>query len=252
MHHHRLPLAPPQPRDFGPDDDFDPPLAQIDQIQLRRLATTVLSKSPDDLAALAETNPMLVWEWIDSFRKLRLEAEAEARYWSAAMAALSTASPDPGVAPRSNHRHVSDKTTMGLDIVRWDQLTGRADLLPAIDGIFFEASATKTFASDEARLAFRERWLGRYLTHFPQHAFLASHPPGPCAAMSSAASRIRRGSSCSAISRISAPFRTLTSQYPAQLHINIASDWRSQGSARVSWRRSARRLARPAHRACTS
>jgi hypothetical protein len=94
MQHHRLPLAPPQPRDPGPDDDFDPPLAQIDQIQLRRLATTVLSKSPDDLAALAETNPMLVWEWIDSFRKLRLEAEAEARYWSAAMAALSTASPD--------------------------------------------------------------------------------------------------------------------------------------------------------------
>jgi hypothetical protein len=94
MHHHRLPLASQQPRDLGLDDDLDPPLAQIDQIQLRRLATTVLSKSPDDLAALAETNPMLVWEWIDSFRKLRLEAEAEARYWSAAMAALSTASPD--------------------------------------------------------------------------------------------------------------------------------------------------------------
>jgi hypothetical protein len=69
---------------------------------------------------------------------------------------------------------VSDKTT--IDIVRWDQLTGRADLLPAIDGIFFEASATKTFASDEARLVFRERWLGRYLTHFPQHAFLALSP----------------------------------------------------------------------------
>lgn len=94
MQYHRLPLTPPQPRDFGPEDDLDPPLAQIDEIQLRRLASTVLSKSADDLAALAETNPMLVWEWIESFRKLRLEAEAEARYWSAAVAALSTASPD--------------------------------------------------------------------------------------------------------------------------------------------------------------
>ena len=65
MQHHRLPLAPPQPRDLGLDDDLDPPLAQIDEIQLRRLASTVLSKSPDDLAALAETNPMLVWEWIE-------------------------------------------------------------------------------------------------------------------------------------------------------------------------------------------
>jgi hypothetical protein len=95
MQHHRLALTPPpQPCDFGPEDDLDSPLTQIDEIQLRRLASTVLSKSPDDLAALAETNPMLVWEWIDSFHKLRLEAEAEARYWSAAMAALSTASLD--------------------------------------------------------------------------------------------------------------------------------------------------------------
>lgn len=66
----------------------------IEAAQLRRLASTVLRKSPEDLAALAETNPMLVWEWIDAFRKERLAAEMEARYWSAAVAALSTASPD--------------------------------------------------------------------------------------------------------------------------------------------------------------
>lgn len=95
MQHHRVPLTPPQrqPRDLGPEDGNDPPLAQIDEIQLRRLASAVLSKSREDLAALAETNPMLVWEWIESFRKLRLAADAEARYWSAAMAALSTSAP---------------------------------------------------------------------------------------------------------------------------------------------------------------
>ncbi|HRN84751.1 MAG TPA: hypothetical protein PK857_08015 [Hyphomicrobium sp.] len=65
----------------------------IETAQLRRLAATVLSKSPEDLAALAETNPLLVWEWIDAFRKEKLAAEAEARYWSAAAAALSTATP---------------------------------------------------------------------------------------------------------------------------------------------------------------
>jgi hypothetical protein len=36
---------------------------------------------------------MLVWEWIDAFRKEWLAAETEARYWSAAAAALSTATP---------------------------------------------------------------------------------------------------------------------------------------------------------------
>ena len=66
----------------------------IEIAQLRRLAATVLSKSPEDLAALAETNPLLVAEWIDAFRKEKLAAENEARYWSAAAASLSTATPD--------------------------------------------------------------------------------------------------------------------------------------------------------------
>lgn len=67
--------------------------ALIETAQLQRLAATVLSKSPEDLAALAETNPLLVWEWIDAFRKEKLAAEAEARYWSAAAASLSTVTP---------------------------------------------------------------------------------------------------------------------------------------------------------------
>jgi hypothetical protein len=66
----------------------------IEAAQLWRLASTVLSKSPDDLAALAETNPVLVAEWIDAFRQEWLAAEQEARYWSAAAAALSTANPE--------------------------------------------------------------------------------------------------------------------------------------------------------------
>jgi hypothetical protein len=65
----------------------------IEQVQLRRLAGAVLSKSPADLAALTEANPMIVWEWIEAFRRQKAEAEAETRFWSAAMAALSTASP---------------------------------------------------------------------------------------------------------------------------------------------------------------
>jgi len=78
----------PAPSGYVPSSEL------IEAAQLRRLASTVLCKSPDDLAALAETNPMLVWEWLDAFRKERLAAEAEARYWSAAVAALATATPE--------------------------------------------------------------------------------------------------------------------------------------------------------------
>lgn len=90
MHHHRH--TPTRTTSVDLIHDADEPTAAdlIEIAQLRRLAATVLSKSPEDLAALAETNPLLVWEWIDAFRKERLAAEAEARYWSAAAASLST------------------------------------------------------------------------------------------------------------------------------------------------------------------
>lgn len=65
----------------------------IEAVQLGRLASAVLTKSSDDLAALAEANPMIVCEWIEAFRRKKIEAETDARRWSAAMAALKTATP---------------------------------------------------------------------------------------------------------------------------------------------------------------
>ena len=92
MRHHRV--TTPSLGCRGRDSQHAPVPELIEATQLGRLASTVLSKSPEDLSALAETNPMLVSEWIDAFRKERLAAEAEARYWSAAAAALATATPE--------------------------------------------------------------------------------------------------------------------------------------------------------------
>lgn len=67
--------------------------APIEAVQLARLAGAVLDKSPEDLMAIAETNPMLIWEWLEAFRERRHQAEQEARFWAAAEATLSTAIP---------------------------------------------------------------------------------------------------------------------------------------------------------------
>ena len=63
----------------------------IDTLQLSRLASTVLTKSPEDLAALAQTNPLLVKEWITAFRQQHAAAKKQSRYWASASAALATA-----------------------------------------------------------------------------------------------------------------------------------------------------------------
>ncbi len=78
-----------QMRDFGDVRRPDP----IEVQQLRRLANAVVAKSRADLAALAENNPALVWEWIEAFRRQKLAADAESRYWSNAVRELSAACP---------------------------------------------------------------------------------------------------------------------------------------------------------------
>ena len=60
-----------------------------------------------------------------------------------------------------------------ISIRRWTEIPDAKALVPAVDAIFFEASATKTFADERERAAFRERWLGRYLEHEPRWAYLA-------------------------------------------------------------------------------
>jgi hypothetical protein len=66
----------------------------IEDVQLTRLASAVLSKSPADMAALAEDNPELFDDWIGAFLRKKQEADAAARLWTAAIACLSTASAD--------------------------------------------------------------------------------------------------------------------------------------------------------------
>ena len=74
-------------------ESAETPRAEIDAVQLARLADTVLAKSPADLAALAAANPHVAKEWIEAFGRAKAEAEAAERFYSAAMAALSTVAP---------------------------------------------------------------------------------------------------------------------------------------------------------------
>ena len=105
-----------------------------------------------------------------------------------------------------------------------------------LHAVFFEASGTKSFESQEARAAFRERWLGRYLKHDPQHALLALQSPGT-------SSELVAGYLVGAIEdpALAPRFHDLgyfqkvphlTARYPAQLPVNLAPAWRSVGIGR--------------------
>lgn len=119
-----------------------------------------------------------------------------------------------------------------LCAVRVSRLTETRELrrvCHAIEAIFFETSGRSRFESEEARAAFRERWLGRYLTHYPEAAFVAladgDEVVGYLVGCFDDPARNHHFSDISYF----ADFAHLTRNFPAHLHINLTANWRGQG-----------------------
>ncbi len=109
----------------------------------------------------------------------------------------------------------------------------------ALDRIFFSSSARQSFASDEERSVFRERWLGRFLGHEARHGFVViAHGLGEPGAERSGGQLIgylvasldnpARNPRFADIGYFQS-FAALCEWYPAQLHINIDASYRSFG-----------------------
>ncbi len=104
---------------------------------------------------------------------------------------------------------------------------GRA--LAGIDDIFFQSSATQSFATDEIRAAFRERWLGRYLQHDPDLVFVAVTAEGGVAGYIVGAVADPALLERFADLPFTRAFAHLSREYPAHLHVNCAPQWRNRG-----------------------
>jgi GNAT superfamily N-acetyltransferase len=95
--------------------------------------------------------------------------------------------------------------------------------------IFLEASG-RTFSSEPERIAFRERWLGRYLQGDPDVLLVAQAGGGTVVgylvgSLEDPATQSRFAD----ISYFRGDFRDLCRAYPAHLHINLAPAFRGKG-----------------------
>jgi ribosomal protein S18 acetylase RimI-like enzyme len=108
-------------------------------------------------------------------------------------------------------------------VLRWSEIDRPASLMRQLDAIFFEASNTKTFPSEEARVAFRERWFGRYLSQHPRWAYVALAADGVVA-----------GYLVGALDEASGfdDFAGVVLEFPAHLHVNLAPAYRNRGIGR--------------------
>lgn len=106
---------------------------------------------------------------------------------------------------------------------------GERQLIAGLDEIFFEASSVKSFSGDVERAAFRERWLGRYLSRDPQLAFIALDGGKEVAGY--IVGSLEDPAASAGFSGIwyFRQFAALTQRYPAHLHINLAPRYRNRG-----------------------
>ena len=107
-----------------------------------------------------------------------------------------------------------------IAVRRWMDVAHPDRLLPQLDAIFFEASGTKSFADDAARAAFRERWFARYLSQYPQWAYVAIAGDGRVAGYLVGA--LAEGSAFD-------DFAVAAAEFPAHLHVNLAPEFRNRG-----------------------
>ncbi len=129
-----------------------------------------------------------------------------------------------------NASSVSDAARSGNVLIeKWSRCEHTDRMLAELDAVFFAASATTTFPNEGARAAFRERWLGRYLTYDPGWAYIARAPSGAVAGYLVASPEDAARSERFADISYFAGFAHLTAAYSVQLHVNLASKWRGQG-----------------------
>lgn len=116
-----------------------------------------------------------------------------------------------------------------IEICPFGPHRANAHVLTDIDTIFFSSSNTKSFQDPAARAAFRERWLGRYLSHDADWCYLAFRPNGDVVGYLAGA--IDDPAVAPRFSDIPyfADFKNLTRHYPAHLHVNVAPSHRSGG-----------------------
>ena len=119
--------------------------------------------------------------------------------------------------------------TNELQIYRYADLERGPVLSNGIDSVFFESSNTQTFASGAAREAFRERWLGRYLTHDPAWAYVALSDEATVAGYLVASLDDPARTPRFADVPYFIHFADLTKTYPAHLHVNLNPAFRNRG-----------------------
>ncbi len=117
-----------------------------------------------------------------------------------------------------------------ITIERWRDTSRPQALIAGIEAVFFETAGTQAFQDAATREAFRDRWLGRYLSSDPDHVWLALTAEGAIAGYLVGCLDDPALTPRFADIGYFQSIAHLTWLYPAHLHINLSARYRSDGT----------------------
>ena len=127
----------------------------------------------------------------------------------------------------------ADKAPQDCLIHSVAELKDAARARAAVDDIFFFTSRTQSFSGDAARAAFHERWLSRYLEHWPDLCFVAENGAGDITGYLAGCPDNPVLSPDFADHHYYTLFEAECRLYPAHLHINVHPDNRGEGTGQA-------------------
>lgn len=114
-------------------------------------------------------------------------------------------------------------------VAQLKDLLSPMEAVAAIEAIFWETSVARSLSNPSERKAYRDRWLGRYLDHFPDEAFVALAPEQSVIGYLVGCLHDPASHPLFADVTYFPHFAHLTHEYPAHLHINLTAAWRGRG-----------------------
>jgi GNAT superfamily N-acetyltransferase len=105
---------------------------------------------------------------------------------------------------------------------------GGLGVVAQVDAIFFASAATKEFASEEARAAYRELWLDRYRQRCPNEFLVALDASGDVAGYLAGTLFSNRDPLPGPDYYAAFP-AGIVEAFPAHLHVNVREDLRGRG-----------------------
>lgn len=115
---------------------------------------------------------------------------------------------------------------MSAHIIPFEQIKNDPLILEQVQSIFFESSTKKEFKNEAEKKAFYEKYLGFYLKHYPELAWVAMDDKVLGYVVAAPSSQ---GADLNSIQPHLKVFESFFEAYPAHLHINCHRDSRGKG-----------------------